>query len=225
MRRCGCWCRRTRRAGPPGRYLNPLAPEIAGISLPLKAPALASLTVIEVRGMREPGSRKVIRSRLLRDRPPGDARGHHSFPVRVERGQRAKRIECRLREDVGVLARQPVRSCRGRSWRHMNGEPRQIEPFDFSGPRLAGAMKREVVNVPVLITSPAASGAAPGWVAAAEASSARQSAGLRRTFLPAPSSASSPFMSNRTVNRERDSVREGIIPLSMRIGVPTMSAA
>ena len=40
--------------------------------------------------------------------PPGDARGHHGFPVRVERGQRAERIERRLREDIGVLARRPA---------------------------------------------------------------------------------------------------------------------
>ena len=40
--------------------------------------------------------------------PSGDARGHHGFPVGVERGQRAKRIERRLREDIGVLARRPA---------------------------------------------------------------------------------------------------------------------
>ena len=75
----------------------------------MKAPALASLTVIDVRGMRESGSRNAIRWRCLGAiGPPGDARGHHGFPVRVERGQCAKRIERRRREDVGVLARRPA---------------------------------------------------------------------------------------------------------------------
>ena len=37
----------------------------------------------------------------------------HGLPVRVERGQRAKRIERRLREDVGVLARQPAPNLQG----------------------------------------------------------------------------------------------------------------
>ena len=63
-----------------------------GISLPTKAPSRASWTVIFVRAMCEPGSRKVMRC-LLRARAARRSmpRRHHRLSVVVERGQGADR--------------------------------------------------------------------------------------------------------------------------------------
>ncbi len=57
-----------------------------------------------------------------------------------------------------------------------------------------GAIGCDSVSVPELTSSPAASGSAGGWRAMADASSPRQSAGLRSEFLPDPPRRAAPSL-------------------------------
>ena len=68
----------------------------------------------------------------------------------------------------------------------------QTSPFSIKCP---------AVSVPVLMISPAASGSLGNLLRTAVPSSPRHKAGLRREFLPDPSSTNSPFFIIRTLQR------------------------
>src|SRR6266545_2875585 len=97
-----------------------------------------------------------------------------------------------------------------------SGSARHVSP---------GAINIGVVSDPVLISSPALSGSAHGdrWIAAA--SSPRQSAGLRSTFVPPPSSTNVSFLNSFSLNSPSCAASDAAFALVTIVGAPRTSPA
>jgi hypothetical protein len=186
----------------------------------------------------QPGARSVLSQRgPVAQPPPAAARGQrdraacrgiqsaeYAAARQPERGRRIRGIRQyhHRRRPAGHSTRGEVAFLARYTWRVSAGSSRPSTAAVHVAPGWIGV---DSVSVPELTRSPAASGSAPSCLAIAEASSARQSAGLRSELRPDPCSTSCPSFARRTLNFGSCSTSSGMSSERTGRGVPTTSAA